>query len=61
MFLGLEDGTLVYFENNSTGSSLTLAPVYNYTDNNGNLIHHGLYATPQLFDLNKDMFDLILA
>ena len=61
MFLGLEDGTLVYFENNSTGSSPTFsAPVYNYTDNNGNLIHHGLYATPQLFDLNKDgLLDLI--
>ena len=57
----MEDGTLVYFENNSTGSSLTFsAPVYNYTDNNGNLIHHGLYATPQLFDLNKDgLLDLI--
>ena len=42
------------------GLHYIFAPVFNYTDNNGNLIHHGLYATPQLFDLNKDgLLDLI--
>ena len=62
MFLGLEDGSLAYFENISSGSSpMFSAPDLNYTDNNGNLIHHGLYATPQLYDLNNDgLLDLIL-
>ena len=61
MLLGLEDGSLAYFENISTGSSpMFSAPVLNYTDNNGNLIHHGLYAAPQLYDLNNDgLLDLI--
>lgn len=62
MLLGLEDGSLAYFENISTGSSpMFSAPVLNYTDNSGDLIHHGLYAAPQLYDLNNDgLLDLIL-
>ena len=62
MLLGLEDGSLAFFANISTGSSPMFAsPVVNYQDNNGNLIHHGLYSAPQLFDLNKDnLLDLII-
>ncbi len=62
MLLGLENGSLAYFENISTGPSPMFAsPVINYQDNNGSLIYHGLYAAPQLFDLNKDnLLDLII-
>jgi hypothetical protein len=62
MIIGRENGNLVYFENNSLGSSPTFAaPVYDLTDENGLVIHHGLYASPELYDLNKDgLLDLIL-
>jgi len=62
MIIGRENGNLVYFENNSMGSSPTFdAPIYDLTDENGSVIHHGLYAAPELYDLNKDgLLDLIL-
>ncbi len=62
MLIGRENGNLVYFENNSTGSIPTFAsPVFDVSDNNGVAIHHGLYASPELFDLNRDgLLDLIL-
>lgn len=62
MLLGLEDGTLAYFENISTGASpVYAAPIINYKDNNNTPIQNGLYAAPQLFDLNKDgLLDLII-
>ena len=62
MIIGRENGNLVYFENNSLGSSPTFdAPIYDLTDQNGSVIHHGLYASPELYDLNKDgLLDLIL-
>ncbi len=62
MILGLEDGTLSYFENNSTGSMLSYAsPIVNLEDANGAIIQNGLYAAPQLFDLNKDgLLDIII-
>lgn len=62
MILGLEDGTLSYFENNSTGTIPSYAlPIVNMEDINGTIIQNGLYAAPQLFDLNKDgLLDLII-
>jgi len=62
MLIGFENGSVGYFENNSTGTSISFAnPILNLTDVNGNLISAGQYASPQLFDLNKDgKLDLIL-
>jgi len=62
LLLGLENGTLVYYRNTSTGSNPTFAnPVLNYTDNAGTVINVGQFAAPQLFDLNKDgKLDLII-
>ncbi len=62
LLLGLENGTLVYYKNTSTGSNPTFAnPVLNYTDNSGAVINMGQFAAPQLFDLNKDgILDLII-
>jgi hypothetical protein len=62
MILGLEDGTLSYFENNSAGSIPSYAsPSVNMEDINGSIIQNGLYAAPQLFDLNNDgLLDLII-
>lgn len=63
MFLGLENGTLAFFQNIAgAGNPANFAnPVLNYTDNNGNIISTAGYCFPQLFDLNKDgLMDLIL-
>lgn len=62
LILGLEDGSLVYFKNTSTGSTPTFAaPQLNYTDATGSIISAGQYAAPQLFDLDKDgKLDLIV-
>jgi hypothetical protein len=62
MFIGRENGSLVYYQNISTPPSVNFAaPVLNYPDNNGSPISSGQYATPQLFDLNEDgLLDLIL-
>ena len=62
MILGLEDGTLSYFINNSSGNIPSYAPpIFNLEDVNGTIIQNGLYAAPQLFDLNKDgLLDLII-
>jgi hypothetical protein len=62
ILLGLENGTLIFYKNNSSSSSLTFAPpVLNYTDNLGAIISAGQYATPQIFDLDNDgKLDLIV-
>lgn len=62
LFIGLDNGTLAYFQNNGTvGSPNYAAPVFNYTDVSSNIITVGSYAFPQLFDLNKDnKLDLII-
>lgn len=62
MMLGLENGTIAYYQNTSSGASPTFAaPVLNYTDQSGTVINVGQYAAPQLFDMNKDgKLDLIL-
>jgi hypothetical protein len=62
MLLGLENGSLAYYQNTTTGSNPTFAaPMLNYTDQSGTVISAGQYASPQLFDLNNDgKLDLIL-
>ena len=62
ILLGLENGTLIFYKNNSSSSSLIFAPpVLNYTDNLGAVISAGQYATPQIFDLDNDgKLDLIV-
>ena len=62
MILGLENGTLAYAENQSTGSGSVFSSVtQNYSDNNGAIITADAYCYPQLFDLNEDgLLDLIL-
>jgi hypothetical protein len=62
IIMGLENGTICYLQNTSTGTTPTFSsPVMNYQDNLGQIITVGQYASPQLFDLNKDgKLDLIL-
>ncbi len=62
LMLGLENGTLVYYKNTSVGSSLTFAnPILDFQDNLGQIISVGQFASPQLFDINKDSkLDLVI-
>jgi hypothetical protein len=63
LFLGLENGTVVYYQNiaSSGVAAQFAAPVQNYTDNLGNVITTSSYCFPQLFDLDNDgLLDLIL-
>ena len=62
LILGLENGTMVYRKNISTGSTpLFAAGVTAYPDNNGTIINVGQYAAPQLFDLDNDgKLDLLI-
>ena len=62
ILLGLENGTLVFYKNNSSSGSLLFGlPILNYTDNLGAVISAGQYASPQLFDLDNDgKLDLII-
>jgi hypothetical protein len=63
LFLGLENGTLI-FKENIAGASNPMnfaSPVLSYADNFGNPISTDYYAFPQLFDLNEDgLLDLLL-
>jgi hypothetical protein len=62
LLIGLENGSLVYYQNTSVAPTMSFAaPIANYTDNLGSIISSGQYATPQLFDLNNDgLIDLIV-
>ena len=62
LYLGLQDGTLVFYENASAGSGSVFSnPIVNYQDNSGAVISAGSYCHPQLYDLNDDgLLDLIL-
>ena len=57
LILGLEDGTLMYFLNQSIGSS----PIFGMPQAQFAGIDVGQFAAPQLFDLNKDgLLDLVV-
>lgn len=62
LFIGLEDGTLVFYQNNSIGSGAVFgAPQTSYLDNLGAPISAIGYAHPQLFDLDDDgLLDLVI-
>ena len=62
LFLGLEDGTLVYFENTSSGGNANYSSgIPNYLDNTNTIITTNGHCFPQLFDLDNDgLLDLIL-
>lgn len=62
LIIGTEIGTLVYYENTSTGSGAVYnTGVINFQDNTGTPINVLSYAHPQLFDLNNDgLLDLIV-
>ena len=62
LLLGMEDGTLVYYENQSIGNgAIYNNGIINFKDNNNVTITAGGYCFPQLFDLNNDgLLDLIL-
>lgn len=62
MILGLENGTLAYYQNNSVGPNPSFASsILNFTNQSGTVINVGQYASPQLFDLNNDgKMDLVL-
>ncbi len=62
MILSLENGGLSYYANTSVAPGITFAnPIINMADNTGTVIATGAYATPQLFDLDKDgLLDLII-
>ena len=63
MMVGNTDGKLFYFENIAAAGApadLILSQP-NYTDNNGDVIDVGLFATPQLFDIDGDnLLDLLI-
>jgi len=62
LFVGTENGSLAYYQNNSTGSGAVFgSPAINYQDNLGAIISTSGYCYPQLFDLNNDgLLDLLL-
>ena len=62
MFLAIENGTIVFYENLSVGSGAVWStPVTNYEDNLGAIISIGQQNNPTLFDLNEDgLLDLII-
>lgn len=61
--LGIENGSLVFFENvaGAGNTASFTSPVVDYKDNQQTTIDVGAYAFPQLVDLNKDgLLDLII-
>ena len=62
LFIGREDGTLIYYENTSSGGNGQYdSGISNYQDNTGAIINVTSYASPQLFDINGDgLLDLII-
>ena len=62
LFIGLENGSIIFRKNISTGSTpLFASATASYQDNNGTPINASQFASPQLFDLNKDgKLDLLI-
>lgn len=62
LILGRDNGTLVYYENISTGGMAAFAaPVLDYKDNLNQIISTGTSCFPQIFDLDDDgLLDLVI-
>lgn len=62
LFLGLENGSLVFHENLSAGTGAVFGPAQpSYPDFNGNPVAVNQFAFPQIFDLNNDgLYDIVL-
>jgi len=62
LLIGLQNGSLIYYENTSTGSGAVFnTPQPGFNDNNGAPIETEGFAYPQFFDLDNDgLLDLIL-
>ncbi len=63
LIIGKENGKLAYFENTANASSPAtfIPPLTDLKDHAGQTISSGVFAFPQLFDLNKDgKLDLII-
>ncbi len=62
MLLGIENGSIVYYENQSSGSGSVFATgIPNFQDNLGQVINVGNFSFPTLFDLDDDgLIDLII-
>ena len=62
LLMGLQDGSMVYYENTSTGNGAQFnTPVPGFNDNTGTPIVTEGFAYPQFFDLDFDgLLDLIL-
>ncbi|GAB5418759.1 MAG: hypothetical protein Crog4KO_05160 [Crocinitomicaceae bacterium] len=62
LLLGLEDGSIAFYENLSSGTTpLWGNPVLNYEDNLSTPINVNAFAHPQLFDLDNDgLLDLVI-
>lgn len=62
LFIGDVEGSIHYFENISTGAVAEFQlSVPNFPDDLGNAIDIGQFATPQIFDVNRDQLpDLLI-
>ncbi|MFT6243417.1 MAG: hypothetical protein ACJA0U_000034 [Salibacteraceae bacterium] len=62
LLLGCADGTLIYYENTSSGGgSVFTTPMIDYEGNASEPIDVGEFSHPQIFDLNDDgLLDLII-
>ncbi|MBI1836653.1 MAG: T9SS type A sorting domain-containing protein [Flavobacteriia bacterium] len=61
LFLGLENGTIAYYENLNSSNLSFAPPILSVKDNQNTIISTGTFNFPQLFDLNKDgLLDLVL-
>jgi hypothetical protein len=62
MLLGIDNGTIVFYENLATGTTPIWGnPVLNFTDNVSAPINVNAFAHPQLFDLDGDgLLDLLI-
>ena len=62
LLLGLENGSIAYYENITIGATpLWSNPIFNFTDSQGSPINVNAFAHPQLFDLDGDsLIDLLV-
>ena len=62
MLLAIENGSLIYYQNQSVGSGAVFGTgIPGYTDASGAVINVGTFSAPQLFDVDNDgLIDLVL-